>query len=261
MEHRGVIITCGFNKSRYAIAVAELLQRKDVSVKGFIIVSPYSMRRLRKYLKKRGVSFLKEALPRLVGQNRKTVGHDYLGKYMKDHDIHYRSVKAWCVEHESEILNVNSLNEYNTVSFLKKKSPQWLIYGGGGILKENVIDCMNGRILNAHQGPLPEIRGMNAAEWTFLLDQKKEITIHLIDRGIDTGKIIMNLAYSLDKSDTISTIRDKAKIKCIEGLVEVASAKNLNNYVLKENNDYHRQCYILSPIMKELLREKLNYIL
>ncbi len=258
MEHRGVVITAGFGKSKYAIAIAQLLRQKGIPVKGFIVVSPYSPKRLRKYLKKRGFSFLKEALHRLAGQGTAITDRSHLDAFMQNHDIHYRSVKAWAAEHAVDILNVNSLNEDKTVIFLKKQSPQWLIYGGGGIIKEKLIKAINGRILNAHQGPLPEIRGMNAAEWAILLNKAQEVTIHLIDRGIDTGKIITSRAFSLRKGESISAIRDKAKIKCIEALVEVASNKSLTNYTLRNNNAQHRQCYILSPVMKGLLHQKVR---
>lgn len=92
-------------------------------------------------------------------------------------------------------------------------------------------------------------------EWSILLDEKQEATIHLINHGIDTGKIITALPYKVDQGDTINMIRDKAKIKGIEGLVEVASKPDLGDYDLKENNSHFRQCYILSPAMKKFCSE------
>jgi hypothetical protein len=75
MEHRGVVITAGFDKSTSAIAVAELLHREGIPIKGFIVASPYSLSRFRKYIKKRGISFLWEAIPRLIGY-RKSVSNE-----------------------------------------------------------------------------------------------------------------------------------------------------------------------------------------
>jgi folate-dependent phosphoribosylglycinamide formyltransferase PurN len=264
MEHRGVVITAGFDKSKSAIAIAEQLIRRGMEVKGFIVVSPYSWSRLRKYIKKRGLSFLWEAIPRLLGYNESASDasetRDYFKTFWEERDIPYKSIKRWAAVNETKYCFVKSINSQNAVEYLNELSPQWLIYSGGGIIRNQVIKAMDGRILNAHQGPLPEIRGMNAAEWSILLDEKQETTIHLIDQGIDTGKIITSLPYTIDENDTLKSIRDKAKIKGIKGLVEVASKKDLGGYSLKENSSDYRQCYILSSAMKELLRKKLQHI-
>lgn len=262
MEHRGVVITAGFDKSMSAIAVAELLNRRDIPVHGFIVVSPYSWSRLRSYIKKRGISFLWEALPRLLGY--KTAGSDkgknYMKEYIEGKEIFYRSIKNWASNKGVDYCSVSSINDQHVAEYLKDVSPEWLVYCGGGIIRQEVIKTIGGQILNAHQGPLPEVRGMNAAEWSILLGENQEVTIHLIDQGIDTGDIITALPYSITPDDTIKTIRDKAKIKGIEGLVEVASKSNLDDYELRSNNSNYRQCYILSDTMKELLRRKLKYI-
>lgn len=264
MEHRGVAITAGFDKSQSAIAIAELLKRNGIAVKGFIVVSPYSWSRLRKYVKKRGLSFIWEAIPRLLGYKKDTSGiagaKDYLKNFWDEKEMPYKSIKKWSAENKTEYCSVKSINSQNAVKFLNEMTPKWLIYSGGGIIRNHIIKVMDGRILNAHQGPLPQVRGMNAAEWSILLGEKQAVTIHLIDRGIDTGKIITSLPYSIEKSDTINSIRDKAMIKGIEGLVEVASKKGLAEYNLKENSSNYRQCYILSSAMKELLNKKLDFI-
>lgn len=264
MEHRGVVITAGFDKSRSAIAIAELLKRNGVEVKGFIVVSPYSWSRLRNYIKKRGLSFLWQAIPRLLGYKKNPSDtaeiKDYFKTFWEGKEISYSSIKKWAAVNNTEYRSVKSINSQNAVEFLNELSPQWLVYSGGGIIRDEVIKVMRGRILNAHQGPLPEARGMNAAEWSILLDEKQVTTIHLIDQGIDTGKIITSLPYAIEEDDNINGIRDKAKIKGIEGLVEVASKVDLSNYNLKENSSDYCQCYILSSAMKELLRKKLQYI-
>lgn len=254
------MITAGFNKSKTAIALAELLKREGIPVKGFVVVSPYSLSRLRSYIRKRGRSFLLEAIPRLIGykQEKPEDSIDYFGTFWNEIKIPYRTVKKWTSANQADYVGVSSINDGKAVAYLDSVSPQWLIYSGGGIIREGVINTMKGRILNAHQGPLPEVRGMNAAEWAILLEQRREITIHLIDKGIDTGKIITTLPFTAEAGDTINAIRDKARIKGVEGLVEIASEKNLAKYELKENNADHRLCYILSPAMKELLQKKLK---
>jgi folate-dependent phosphoribosylglycinamide formyltransferase PurN len=258
MEHGGVILTAGFDKSKTAVAIAELLKREGISVNGFIVVSPYSWKRLKKYVRKRGLYFIWKAIPRLLGsKSNSNLKFDYLTNFLKEQNIKTRSIKEWTSNNKADYISVKTINDKKAQNYVKENTPQWLVYSGGGILKGAMIDIMDGRILNAHQGPLPEIRGMNAAEWSLLLEEEQTVSIHLINSGLDTGKVIIDLPFSVKPGDTINSIRDKAKIEGIKGLVRIASHNNLSNYDLRENNGKYRQCYILSSAMKELLERKL----
>lgn len=262
MGHRGVVITAGFDKSEAATCLVELFKQKNIPVKGIIVVSPYSLRRIRFFLKKKGFSSITKSVRRLAGFQKTPSEHrpSFLEEFRDQHQISIRSLKKWAKTNQTNIISVDSLNSDKAIRFLKETDPQWVVYSGGGILKESIIDQMDGRILNAHQGPLPEIRGMNAAEWSVLLDEKQEATIHLIDRGIDTGKIIKRIPYSIDENDTIVSIREKAIIKGIEGLIDVGSKESLKISDLQDNHTEFRQCYTLSESMKELLQKKLKII-
>ncbi|MDZ7719648.1 MAG: formyltransferase family protein [Balneolaceae bacterium] len=260
MGHRGVVITAGFDKSEAATCLVELFKQKGVPVKGIIVVSPYSLRRIRFFLKKKEFSTIVESIRRLAGFQR-SISNDrskIIKQFRSERQISIQSLKKWAKVNQAKIISVNRLNSDQAIHFLKETDPQWLVYSGGGILKEPVINQMDGRILNAHQGPLPEIRGMNAAEWSILLDQKQEATIHLIDRGIDTGKIIKSIPYSIEENDDIESIREKAIIKGIEGLIEVGSKETLEMFNVRENHSEYRQCYTLSYVMKEMLQQKLK---
>jgi folate-dependent phosphoribosylglycinamide formyltransferase PurN len=261
MAHRGIVITAGFNRSKSALALAERFKARSVPVKGLIVVSPYSLKRLTKTLRKRGFSYIKEAIPRLTGRAKASPasGTDYLQDFLTEYSIPNCSLSQWTKENNADFLNVTTLNGPEVVQYLKDCNPSWLIYSGGGIIKPEAINAVEGRILNAHQGPLPAVRGMNACEWAMLLNHPQEVTIHLIDQGIDTGKIITARPFSIQKEDDIEALRSKAKVEGIKGLIEVGSKETLDDYSLRPNHSNHRQCYILSPELKQLLKEKIVF--
>ena len=70
---------------------------------------------------------------------------------------------------------------------------------------------------------MPEIRGMNAVEWSILLGYEPSITIHLIDRGIDTGNILSRKNIFIEKTFSINDIRD---ISVITGVKEIIRLLN-----------------------------------
>lgn len=63
-------------------------------------------------------------------------------------------------------------------------------FGYRKIIDEATIARFPNRIINAHLGFLPWNRGADPNFWSFFDNTKKGVTIHLIDKGIDTGPII-----------------------------------------------------------------------
>src|SRR5205823_2033065 len=89
--------------------------------------------------------------------------------------------------HGAAFMRASALDSEQALAAVRALSPEFAVYLGGGILRRAFIEAAGGIVINAHQGPLPEIRGMNAVEWALFLGRTPEVTIHLIDRGIDTG--------------------------------------------------------------------------
>tara|TARA_B100001175_G_scaffold317848_1_gene336909 strand:- start:3605 stop:4282 length:678 start_codon:yes stop_codon:yes gene_type:complete len=74
--------------------------------------------------------------------------------------------------------------------FLIMKKYDLGIQGGTDIIKENIIDKYKLGILNFHPGLLPQYRGCSAPEWQIYENKNVYSTCHIIDKGIDTGKIV-----------------------------------------------------------------------
>jgi len=66
------------------------------------------------------------------------------------------------------------------------------------IIGRDTIDRSNGRILNLHFSPLPKYRGVAPILNAILNDEDLHgVTLHLIDRGIDTGPIIAQEVFQI----------------------------------------------------------------
>ena len=69
------------------------------------------------------------------------------------------------------------------------------------LFKANCI-CQN-TIINYHNALLPKHRGVNAHIWAIWENDKKSgISWHLVDSGIDTGKILIQKTIKLDENTT-----------------------------------------------------------
>jgi methionyl-tRNA formyltransferase len=78
------------------------------------------------------------------------------------------------------------------------------------IIKKDIIDYFQGRLINLHISLLPWNRGADPNLWSYLDNTPRGVTIHIIDQGIDTGNIILQNEVFIDTdSDTLSTSYEK----------------------------------------------------
>lgn len=256
-----LIITSGHDKSYAAIALCELLTRSGHNIEAVFVVTPFNIKRLRALIRQRGLAGIKKLVKKLFPIGKKNSYNNFFDKFLREYDISHRSLKKWCKWNNSKCFIVNNLNSKDSISKLKQINPDAVIYSGGGILSSSFIKAAKERIINNHSGPLPEIRGMNAIEWSILLEYETSITIHLIDKGIDTGKIISKKKISIDKESSLDLIRDKAVISGVEEIVRLfEDLEDFNNLRTIPNlvKPRDRQCFIMTPAIKELLLKKLK---
>lgn len=68
------------------------------------------------------------------------------------------------------------------------------------IISKDVLDILDGCAVNLHISLLPWNRGSYPNVWSFLDDTPKGVTIHLIDEGVDTGKILLQKEVFFDEN-------------------------------------------------------------
>jgi len=92
-------------------------------------------------------------------------------------------------------IKINYVQNFNSeiaLNWIKARSPDLIVFTGGGILKKELLDIPKLGVLNCHLGVLPKYRGMYPYVWAILEDEWDQIgcTTHFMDAGIDTGPIL-----------------------------------------------------------------------
>jgi len=82
-------------------------------------------------------------------------------------------------------------------------------YGYQHIIKPDVLKLFPGRAINLHISYLPFNRGADPNLWSFLEDTPKGVTIHYLDRGLDTGDILARREVRHQPEDTLRTSYDR----------------------------------------------------
>ena len=123
-------------------------------------------------------------------------------------------------------------NQTSLISFLKKKnftiknyqkipplkvfkeSDFIISFGFRKIISQNIINKLKKPIFNIHLSYLPFNRGAHPNFWSFIDNTPSGVSIHKIDKGIDTGDVILRkkiyFDINLNKSSTF-----KKTYKCL----------------------------------------------
>lgn len=253
------VLTAGFDKAAHVIAYAELLRRQGHDIHSILVVSPFTALRLRSFVRQRGVEGVLQAWRRMKGGDSSAHAHDPMSMLLRANEVSERSIRVWTRNHGVGYLTVKDLNSQDSIDWLHDADPDFVIYGGGGILRREFITAAKRRVLNAHSGPLPDVRGMNACEWSLLLGVPPAVTIHYIDEGIDTGACIQRREVEVGLGDTIDSLRGKCVITGVEAIVSLfpRSGAALPELSSRSEDSLSRQCFVLAPVLRELLERKL----
>jgi methionyl-tRNA formyltransferase len=108
---------------------------------------------------------------------------------------------------------VPSVNDATCIAFIKQMAPELLAVCGTGVLKPEVFTLAPQGTINIHTGITPEYRSADPIFWALYMGEpdKVGVTVHYIDRGIDTGPIIHQEAVPVYADDTLATIY----VRCI----------------------------------------------
>lgn len=109
--------------------------------------------------------------------------------------------------------------EKHAISYVLLASSAWLI-------KEPLLSMATTRIINAHCAKLPEHRSLDALPWSVLASDPVGLTAHFVDRGIDTGPVLLFEEVAPRPGDHLIRLRQRVDakkpevfLKAVRGLV------------------------------------------
>ncbi|HEY5371579.1 MAG TPA: formyl transferase [Hanamia sp.] len=107
----------------------------------------------------------------------------------------------------SKIISVKSVNDKTTMALLQKFNPELVIVNGTRIISDEVLKSITARFINIHAGITPKYRNVHGAYWAIVNNDLDNcgVTVHLVDKGIDTGSIIYQQRIGVTDKDNFST--------------------------------------------------------
>lgn len=256
-----LIITAGYDRAPQAIGLLQLLLRDGHQVAAVLVVSPFQAKRATQLLRRGGFGALRAAARKLLSRQPKGdsgTRSDPIGDFFKANELADRSLKALAAEHGITYRRVSDLNAPEAIEAVKAARADGLLFCGGGMLRSPLLEACDHRILNAHAGPLPAIRGMNAIEWSLLTGQPTEVTIHYIDKGVDTGPVLAAIPVEAAPGDDIEALRARGIVSGIVGLRGQVAKLRRERPERRADAASSPQYFTLSAPLKALLAERLE---
>jgi folate-dependent phosphoribosylglycinamide formyltransferase PurN len=194
------------------------------------------------------------------GVNAQSAGNRFLDRRLRAAGISLSNVREACRHYKIELRYTSDVNSDEALSLLRQYGPDLIVYTGGGILRRPLIDIPAVGVINAHSGLLPEYRGMNVTEWALLNGDEIGITVHFIDPGIDTGRILFTRRIEITPEDvSINALRERVGDATVDALVDAVEmlAKGTIAPVNQEPCD-SRQYFVMHEKLLEIAERELS---
>jgi folate-dependent phosphoribosylglycinamide formyltransferase PurN len=161
------------------------------------------------------VSFIKERISKKI--------RNAFGKILVDERIKYYRI------------NSNQINGRVSEERIKELNPDLIIHISSNILKSNIFSIPKIGTINLHHGVLPFIRGLDSVYWGIYYNKPEWVgaTVHFIDEGIDTGKILKKGQCEYKSKRSLSSVMIGNEILGTELLLSAIKSFDADDYTGK----------------------------
>ncbi|MFT5171271.1 MAG: methionyl-tRNA formyltransferase [Candidatus Marinamargulisbacteria bacterium] len=104
---------------------------------------------------------------------------------------------------------VENINNEKSVALIKAIQPDLILLGNTRLIKPEIFNLAKSGCLNVHPGVLPQVRGSYPVVWSLHHGQPLGCTLHFIDEGIDTGRLVKISKIQIDATDTLESLIEK----------------------------------------------------
>lgn len=159
------------------------------------------------------------------------------------------------------LINVNEINQKNTLQWAIEKRADVVLLFGTGILSEEWLFHYKKRVLNLHLGYSPRYRGSATLFWPFVNEELDYVgaTIHLAELKVDAGEILEIITPEISKADNYYDINFKTIKKSIDAFPDVVQ-RYLQQKIrpFAQNKDEQKFYYRKKDFTVDLLKKVLD---
>lgn len=139
----------------------------------------------------------------------------------------------------TNILQPDTIKDENVIAQLEKLSADvFIVVAYGQILTERILNMPKYKCINVHGSLLPKYRGAAPIQWSIIKGEEKTgITIMYMEKGLDSGDMILQKEIDILKEDTYGSLYEKMSNLGAEALLEALELLENNNVNAEKQDD------------------------
>lgn len=159
-------------------------------------------------------------------------------------EVQMTPVKVCAMAHNIPVFQPVKVKAPEAVEVLRSyQADIFVVAAFGQILSEEILEMPRYGCVNIHASLLPAYRGAGPIQWAIIDGRKKTgITIMQMDKGLDTGDILLQKEVLIDERETGDSLHDKLAAAGAELIVEALSKIEASQVTPRRQND-EESCY------------------
>jgi len=248
------------------IVAHRIAHEPGLELAGIVARTPWSAQRIKGELKRDGPRLLRKVYKKLVlgERDNPNPADPSLSKIAAALELRHHNLKDFASHANVPFALVKDHNEPSALELMRHSAPDVIAFCGGGLIRKDMLDMARLGVLNCHMGPLPEYRGMDVVEYPLIECGEGQrpslgLTLHRMDRGVDTGPILFVKHFDLQPGDTFLSIRQRMSAMMADCMLEALCGLRDGSLDFQSQpaGDW-RQFYVMHPRVYELSSELLR---
>ena len=260
-----VALLAPIQNSLYArLVLQQLLELEDVAVCAVLVRSHLNWKRFKSEFGRDGVRLLRKINQKYVlGDTRfEDKNNENLASLAVEIGLELASLKDFAIKYDLPYLVATDHNQLKCEQFLREAQPDVIAFTGGGLIRKNILAIPKIGILNAHTGILPQYRGMDVVEWTAAEGKIDQVgfgaTLHLMDKGVDSGPIILKRTIPVKSGDDFGLIRERLEVLMVKLMIEgICGLRDETLHPESQKAEDGRQYFVMHPRVKDFALQQL----
>jgi folate-dependent phosphoribosylglycinamide formyltransferase PurN len=137
----------------------------------------------------------------LIGKLLNKTSHKRIKEILQQYELSRKPIP------EEKIIHLSSVNSDQCLRELNQLQPNLIIVHGTRIISKRILTGVTASFINIHAGITPRYRGSHGAYWALVNGDEEHcgVTVHLVDAGIDTGKVLFQEKIPITTEDNFAT--------------------------------------------------------
>ena len=162
-------------------------------------------------------------------------------------------IKQFALDNGIEkIYQPEKIKDEEFIKQLESLNPDlFVVVAYGQILSEKVLNIPKYGCIHVHGSLLPKYRGAAPIQWSIINGEEKTgVTIMYMEKGLDSGDMILKEEVVIDKKETYKTLHDKMSIVGARALIKAIELIETGKVDAKKQD--HSQATYAPMITKEM---------